>query len=127
MEVSEDVLKLNPGIVEVLKATPASKYHNVKSEIDGLTFQSGKEAARCHELMMLEQAHHIFALRFQVRFPLPGKSSYIADAVYCQLGLNGTREELTVVVEEIKGTWTQTARLKRKLFEEKYGVQIEEV
>ena len=119
MTYSKDVLALNPQLVGEV-AVPASKYRNARAEMRGYAFQSGKEAARAGELMMLEDAKQIFGLRFQVRFPLAAGIVYVADFVYLD-------DKLVVHIEDAKGFRTREYRNKKKLFREKYGREIEEV
>ena len=115
---SKDVLELNPGLAEVIRTLPASKYRNARSEAKGLRFQSGREAAGVMDLVLQEEQHLIFGLRLQVRFPLPGKTVYVADAVYLYV-------ELTPHVVDFKGIATREFKLKAKLFKERYGQDIE--
>ena len=67
--------KLKASSKDVLRWTrkPApkrSKYGNRKTEIDGLTFDSAKEAKRWGELKLLERAGRIRKLRRQVSYDL---------------------------------------------------------
>jgi hypothetical protein len=102
-----------------------SKYKNRKTVVDGIVFDSQKEAARWWELKLLERAGAIADLRRQVRFELIPKQegeravTYIADFVYTE---NGER-----VVEDAKGVRTQAYVLKRKLMLERHGIRIREV
>lgn len=48
----------------------ASKYKSVKTQCDGITFASKKEANRYRELKLLEKAGEICCLRLQVPFEL---------------------------------------------------------
>ncbi len=115
--MSDDVKALNPHI----GATPkASKYKNVKTYAAGMTFPSGREAVRAGELILLIKIFEIFCLCFQVRFPLPGKTEYVADFVY----LN---KKLEVVVEDSKGFRTRDFIRKKRQFKEAYGLDITEV
>ena len=124
-----------------------SKYYNKKSTVDGITFDSKKEANRYRELVLLEYARKISNLRRQVKFvlipPQYEKSSekykkgenkgqlkrgtllerecaYIADFVY--IDENGKK-----VVEDTKGMRTKDYIIKRKLMLERYGIKISEV
>jgi hypothetical protein len=119
---SDDFMKLNPELRGSVDSTPtpASKYHNVKTEACGLKFDSGKEAAHCATLILLEKQYEIFCLQFQVRFPLPGGIIYIADAVYLD-------KQLWPHVVDCKGFKTKEYKMKRRLFRETYGRNIEEV
>jgi len=120
LKCSDDVLKLNPELKKQVATSPASKYHNAQAEAHGMSFQSGQEAAGVSNLIMLEQQKIIFALRLQVRFPLPGKIIYVADAVYLD-------DKLEPHVIDFKGFKTKEYKMKRKLFKERYGRDIEEV
>lgn len=110
-----------------------NKYRNKKVTIDGITFDSIKESKRYQELKLLERANEITELKLQVPFilldsyVLNGKKhqgiKYIADFVYIDIR---TRK---YVVEDVKSsaTKTQVYKLKKKLFEQKYGIEIKEV
>ncbi len=98
-----------------------SKYGAVKTEVDGIMFDSKREASRYQELRLLEQAGEIANLRLQVPFELIPKSKYgmpiryIADFTYNDL--NGQ-----LIVEDAKGVKTPVYRLKRRMMAEKYGI-----
>lgn len=106
----------------------ASKYHAKKTVVDGITFDSKREANRYGELKLLERAGAIKGLHRQVRYELipafdaGGKhyrpTSYVADFVYtdCKTGEK--------IVEDCKGYRTDVYRLKAKLFAHKFGVAI---
>ena len=119
LTVSDDVIRLNPGLAD-LKPVSASKYHNAKAEAAGLSFQSGHEASVVSGLILLEKQREIFALRLQVRFPLPGGIIYIADAVYLDM-------ELKSHIIDAKGFRTREYRNKKKLFESAYPAKVEEL
>lgn len=117
------------------------KYRSVKTERDGILFDSRKEAGRYSELKLLEKAGEISHLRLQVRYVLipeqreldtlgprggirRGKllekeCSYIADFVYEEAG--------KTVVEDVKGFRTDAYIIKRKLMLERYGIRIKEI
>jgi len=117
---SKDVLALNPELAKATVSVPASKYHNVKAEVHGMRFQSGHEAAGVATLILLEEQKKIFALRLQVRFPVSDKITYIADAVYLD-------EHLEPRIIDFKGFASKEYKLKRKLFKQRYGKDIEEM
>ena len=111
-------------------AQRGSKYGNKKAEVNGIVFDSKKEARRWLELDMLAKAGEIQNLQRQVPFLLiPSQSvdgkvveravSYVADFVYKQDG--------KTVVEDTKGHKTKDYILKRKMLLFFYGVQIREV
>ena len=106
-----------------------SKYYSVKTTIDGIPFDSKKEANRYCELKLLERAGEISGLELQPTFELQPKYkingrnvrslTYRADFAYLEKGQR--------VVEDVKGFRTEVYRLKKKLFEYKYGIEIREV
>lgn len=105
-----------------------SKYHARKTTVDGITFDSRKEADRYLVLKGMEDDGAIENLRRQVRYELvpafdvDGKHYrpvyYVADFVYVEDG----RE----VVEDVKGVRTDVYKLKSKLFTRRYGMSIKE-
>ena len=110
-----------------------SKYGNVKSESHGISFDSKKEARRFEELSAMELAGEISDLRLQVDFTLQEaytKSDgervrairYKADFTYRDK--NGD-----LVVEDVKSkaTRTKTYLIKRKLMQEKFNIDIQEI
>ena len=118
------------------------KYHNKKITIDGITFDSRKEANRWKELKLLERAGEIKDLKRQVKFGLipaqrevvwnPQKHryedgkvierevSYVADFTYVnRLGF--------MVVEDTKGFKTKDYIIKRKLMLYFHRIRIQEI
>lgn len=122
-----------PGAVAGGAPTAAKrqKYGAVPTVVDGIRFDSKKEAARWVELKQLEQAGQIQALQRQPEFPLcmwrPDHSDirpvavYRADFAYTDLRTN------TQVIEDVKGMKTPVYRLKKKMVESQYDVRIVEV
>lgn len=118
------------------------KYGNKKVEINGITYDSKKEARRHAELLLLEKAREIHDLQMQVRFVLIPKQysnteftkagkpkvaesecSYTADFVY--ITADGER-----VVEDVKNPYLRKEpryRIKRKLMRWVHGIEIKEV
>lgn len=118
-----------------------SKYHSRKAVVNGITFDSRKEARRYGELLLLERAGAIKDLKRQVEFVLlpaqrepdtigkrggviKGKTielavKYVADFVYTENG--------KTVVEDTKGFRTKDYILKRKMMLYFHGIRIKEV
>lgn len=95
--------------------------------MDGITFDSAREAHRWSELKMLERGKVISALSRQVTFPLVVNGvlvgSYRADFVYVD-------ETGHLTVEDAKSPPTAknpTYRLKRKLMAACHNIEIVEV
>lgn len=101
------------------------KYNAKKTTVDGITFDSKKEAMRYKELKELQRVGKIDMLELQPRFELQesfkhkGKTirkiEYVADFVYRDLS---TYE---LIVEDVKGVKTDVYKLKKKLFLKRYG------
>ena len=103
-----------------------TKYRNKKTEINGITFDSKREAGRYLELMLMESAGLIRGLELQPEFPLlvkTGKSvgKYRADFRYFDVARKA------FVVEDSKGVRTAVYRLKKRIVEEVHKIKIEEV
>lgn len=111
-----------------------SKYAAVPTTIDNIRFASKREAARYLELKMLEKAGEIKELTLQPKYPLIVRprsmggygncvvvGNYIADFRYRE----GPRGILRI--EDVKGVKTPIYRLKKKMVEAIYGIEIREV
>ena len=122
-----------------------NKYYAQKCVLDGIEFDSRKEARRYSELLLLARAKEISGLQRQVKFVLipaqyeyyerfgkkgqelaPGKRliekecAYIADFVY-------TDKDGNMVVEDTKGVKTKDYIIKRKLMLYLQGIRVKEV
>ena len=105
-----------------------SKYHARKTTVDGIEFDSAKEAKRYTKLRAMEEDGEIQGLRLQVPFELLPSFEcdgvkyrgmrYIADFVYYR---DGKR-----VVEDVKGAKTPEYKLKKKLMAYLNHINIEE-
>ena len=118
-----------------------NKYHSKKVAVNGIEFDSKKEAKRYQELLLLERAGAISDLKRQVEYVLipaqrepdtygvrggliKGKVieqavKYKADFVYNENG--------QAVVEDTKGFRTKDYILKRKMMLYFHGIRIREV
>ena len=116
-----------------------TKYGSSKVEVDGIVFDSAREAQRYNQLKLLEGAGMIRNLRRQVKYVLipsqysktefnknktpkviEKECSYYADFVYID-------EFGTEHVEDTKGMKTKEYIIKRKLMLHVHGIRIEEV
>lgn len=121
-----------------------NKYQAIKTYVDGIEFDSRKEARRYQDLLLLQRAGVILNLERQVKFELipaqyeeierygvrgqklkPQRRiieypvNYIADFIYEE---NGKK-----VVEDTKGVKTKDYIIKRKLMLYIHGIRIKEV
>ena len=119
-----------------------NKYKSHKTSVNGVNFDSRKEADRYIELNLLSRSGAITSLKRQVKFELipaqyepdiispRGKAkkgklieravSYVADFVY-------TDENGKTVVEDTKGFRTKDYIIKRKLLLYIHGIKIKEI
>ena len=105
-----------------------SKYHSTPTEVNGIRFDSKREANRWAELKLLERGHVITDLRRQVRYIIAPQTTvegvkfttkvYVADFVYHKDG--------KLVVEDVKGYRTQEYKLKRHLMALNYQILVVE-
>lgn len=111
-----------------------NKYGNKKTEIDGILFDSKKEASRWIDLKFLLQAGEIRNLQRQVRFEiLPADPPrykrplvYVADFVYEERAAGSWRR----VVEDVKSEATKenkVYKMKKRLLWQQEGIEIREV
>ena len=120
------------------------KYRNQKVQVDGITFDSRREARRYSELKLLERAGQITDLELQkvyelipaqyenyARYGKKGQRikdgrrclekscTYIADFVY--------KENGQTIVEDTKGMKTEVYNIKRKMMLYFYNIRIREI
>ena len=111
-----------------------NKFNAQKVTIDGLTFDSKKEALRYQELKLLQRAGAITDLQRQVKFEVVPKCPkldggmsraryYIADFVY--------KERRMLVVEDVKGykkgSSYELFTLKKDLMRWIHGIEVKEI
>lgn len=109
-------------------AVRGSKYHAKKTVVDGIEFDSAKEAKRYARLRDMAAVGEIEDLRLQVPFELLPSfecdgvkyrgMKYVADFVYHRGG--------EVVVEDCKGFKTAEYKMKKKLMAYINHINIEE-
>ena len=114
-------------LLKTKKKKKKSKYKAVKTEINGIEFDSKKEARRYKELKILEKADEIKSLELQPRFLLQEKFKYngktvrkieyVADFRYID-------EKGNTIVEDVKGMKTEVYKIKKKIFLKIYGENL---
>lgn len=90
-----------------------NKYNAVKTEVDGITFDSKAEAKRYSELKLMKQAGEIRWFNRQPSFLLTGGIRYRPDFIVCD-------KDYKLWVEDVKGMSTQVFRMKQKMWAEMY-------
>lgn len=114
-----------------------NKYHNRKVTVNGITFDSQKEADRYLELMLLLKAGEIDRLKLQPEFTLQEAFTtpdgekvkairYRADFTYRKKMRDGADTYWVSVVEDVKGYRTKEYQQKRKMMLD-MGIRVIEV
>ena len=114
----------------------ARKYRNEPEMAEGIRFDSKKEAGRFRELQAMLQAGLIRELRLQQDFTLQEAYTtpdgrrirairYCADFCYERKTQNGWEK----IVEDVKSRATRTQKyiIKRKMMQDRYGIEIKEI
>lgn len=109
-----------------------TKYHNRKTEVDGIVFDSAKEASYYLDLKFLQKVGRIKNLQRQVKYELiPSQKgeirnerpvTYIADFVY--------EEDGKTIVDDVKSEITRKDHayiIKRKLMKWVHGIEVREI
>ena len=120
---------------ELVEPVRANKYHAHKCTVDGIRFDSRKEARRYEELKMLVVAGAITSIDLQPEFPITVRELWRADGHLVACGrfradfryIDLVSGE--VVIEDAKSPATKTTayRLRKRLVEAIHGVTIREV
>lgn len=110
---------------------PRAKYGNTKTEVNGVKYDSKKEAKRAEQLELQQRLGLISDLERQVKFVLQPsfefaghkirEIAYVADFVYIE---NGNK-----VVEDVKSPASKTPlyKLKKKMMMYVHGIEVKEV
>lgn len=142
----EELARLGPAarkqIAQYMGEVKTGKYRNIKTRVDGIPFDSQKEARRFIELRSLQKAGRIRNLKLQPQFTLQESYvtpegervralRYVADFSYerpTEPDQNGYIYWVKVV-EDVKSQATRTDKykIKKKLMLEQLGITVEEV
>jgi hypothetical protein len=121
-----------------LRLPQRSKYGSVRTTVDGVTFDSKKEAGRYGELKLLLRAGEICQLVLQPEFPLYAQCDLPLDPERDPLKLGIYRGDFQyvltkngeVIVEDVKSPATRKKQIyvwKKKHFQRQYQMEIREV
>ena len=119
--VSPEVRQLNPGVFQEVPKKPR-KYHNVPRLMDGMSFDSGKEATDARDFMTAVAGGAYIAYLHHVTVKLPGNITMELDHV-----LINNQFEVEIFDSKSsdgEATATRDWKNKAKLFEETYGKKI---
>lgn len=96
------------------------KYNAQKTQVDGINFDSKKEATYYYTLKLRKQAGEILWFVRQVPFDLPGGITYRLDFLV-------VANDGSIDLIDVKGVKTKEYIIKKKQVEALYGVEIREV
>ncbi len=96
------------------------KFHNVPTEIDGIRFQSKKEARYYQDLLLAQKSGELLFHLRQTPFYLPGGIRYVVDFV--EFWKNGETRFV-----DVKGHKTRTYLTKKRMVEALYPIKIIEM
>lgn len=103
------------------------KYRNHKVTVDGRTYDSQKECTRWHELCVLQEAGKISHLVYHPSYEIVVAGVYIGKMTLDSRYHDNERN--IDVYEDVKGgrvTATRDYRLRKKIVEAIYGIEISE-
>jgi len=126
-----------PEGVQVNTRPSTNKYQAHAVRVDGILFDSQREAARYGELKLLAAAGHISSIEIHPGFPLIVKELYRVDGpeILHTVGMFHAdfkyRDHRTAswVVEDVKSTPTKTEayKLRKRIVEAVHGITITEI
>lgn len=94
------------------------KFHAIRTEADGIKFPSKREAAVYEQLKLKKVAGEVLFFLRQVPLHLSGGVRYVVD--FLVFNVDGSCRFV-----EVKGFDTPMGKMKRKMAEAEYPIQIE--
>lgn len=121
----EQLAQYESGRKMAQEGAKRSKYGNQPTMVDGIKFDSKKEATRYGELKLMEKAGQISDLRVHTRWEL-----FVNEQLICNY--ESDFDYLSAVfgyrkVEDTKGVRTAVFKLKKKLMMAIYGIEVIEL
>lgn len=101
-----------------MRARPKHKFQAIRTECDGIKFDSKAEALYYKELLLRKRAGDIVFFLRQVPFYLTGGVKYVCD--FQEFHSDGT-----VHFIDVKGVQTSEFKAKKKMVEALYPIEIE--
>lgn len=118
-----------------MQGSATAKYHNQAVVVDGLRFDSRLEAKRYQQLKLLKAAGEVAWFTRQVPFVIAPKVTYRVDFLIVWTHRNPELLNVRmgnqvfpvspVTLEDVKGFWTETSKVKVRTVEYQYGVTIQ--
>lgn len=132
-KIAKESIQKSQNKAQSKEPVKRSKQGNIRTESNGIVFDSKKEAARYDELMMMLRAGAICDLKIQPQFTLQEAyttpdGEHIRSIVY-KADFSYTMG-VEKIVEDVKSEFTRknkTYRMKRKMMAERLGIIVKEV
>lgn len=100
------------------------KYRNEREQVDGIWFDSRKEARHYRALLTLQRAGIIDRIEIQPAYPLTVNGEKVATY---RADFRLTFPDGRVEVQDVKGVRTPVYRLKKRLMKAIYNIEIIEI
>lgn len=107
-----------------VKPKKPSKYRNRKTVLDGVTYDSKAEAKYAYELKLREKAGEVTNVQLQVPFNLMAYNGRVVGVYRADFTFYDNIQKKQRVID-VKGFETPLFKLKKKLVEALYGLEIE--
>lgn len=108
-----------PRELAMKPAKAPNKYHNEPTTVDGIRFDSKKEARYYEQLKIRKAVGEVSYWLMQVPLRLPGGSRYVVDFLVFFTDLTEPPQYI-----DVKGRETQVFRLKKREVEHHYPIRI---
>lgn len=101
-----------------------TKYRNEREQVDGIWFDSRKEARHYRSLLLLQKAGVIERIELQPAYPLTVNGEKVA--IY-RADFRLTFPDGRIEVQDVKGVRTPVYKLKKRLMKAIYNIEIMEI
>lgn len=97
-----------------------TKFNNIRTIIDGISFPSKKEGTRYIDLKMLKERGDVESFDMQVTYKFASGIKYILDFLV-------KWNDGSITHEDVKGVRTPVYIIKKKLMKHEFGIDILEI
>ena len=109
---------------QAMAGKPKSKYRNEPITIDGVRYDSKREATYILNLRLREKEGEVYGIELQKRYALIGPdglliTTYVADATFWD------QKEKRFRIIDVKGVETAVFKIKKKLMKSLLGLDVE--
>ncbi|CDM57657.1 putative conserved protein [Rhizobium favelukesii] len=102
-----------------------SKYGNTRVQVDGIWFDSKREAAFYGELKQREKAGEVSGVDLQRSFALLGPQGMLMATYRCDFAFIDHSQDHRLRVVDVKGVETKEFKIKRRMMKALLGIDVE--